>query len=320
MDMENLKKIRQKILDLLPPREVRKLQPKIKKASYTELLVIGMNWLNKFSNKYVKRYFNLAKIILFEIEPSILNPKAYQEYEAEFIKAANHNLDEFNKITIHFWERIKNKFPIDKLINSLLVMMMIIKDSAESPQDINYFEFQKKIMESFLHKVIKKDKERFDIYFFDWSLKFGYLIEGYLKEMLCARLMIKNSLKDLDNTKLFQKTPYIHRILKKLGEDIEQRVVRNSVFHSDFLLEYEDNWDERLITFKNFDEKINFSIRNFLTLFFETIQLILAFGFALDYVHSIKITGDNEKVLEYIKKEGSKSRQYIKSLFKIQKN
>ena len=64
MDVEKLKKIRQKILDLLPPREVRKLQPKIKKASYKELLVIGMNWLNKFSNKYVKRYFNLAKIIL----------------------------------------------------------------------------------------------------------------------------------------------------------------------------------------------------------------------------------------------------------------
>lgn len=318
MDIENLEKLKQKVLKLLPPREVRKLQVKIKNASYTDFFGMVMAWVNNYSNKYKKKYYNLAKIILFEIEPPILNPNAYTEYEEEFIKAANHNLIEFNKITIHYLKKINSKFPFDKLINSLLIMMVITKEFADFPENINYFEFQKQVLESFLYKVIDQDKERYDIYFFDWNLKLGYLIEGYFKEMLCMRLMVKKLLKDENNNNLFRKTPTIGKILKELGDDMDQGIIRNAIFHSDFFLEYEINWEERLITFSSLklEEKRGYSIKEFLTFFFETIQLVLTYGFALENVHFLKITKGNDKVLEYIKQDSYKSVDYIKSILR----
>ena len=167
MNIENLEKLKQKVLKLLPPREVRKLQAKIKNASIKDFFGIVMPWVNRYFDKYEKRYYNLAKIILFEIEPPILNPNAYKEYEEEFIKAADHNLIEFNKITIHYLKKINSIFPFDKLINSLLIMMAITKEFPDFHEDVNFFEFQKQVLESFLYKVIDQDKERYDIYFFD---------------------------------------------------------------------------------------------------------------------------------------------------------
>ena len=319
MDIENLKKLKQKVLKVIPPRDVRKLQVKIKNASYTDFIAIVMVWANNYSKKYEKRYYNLAKIILLEIEPPILNPNAYKKYEEEFIKAANYNLKEFNEITIHYLKKINNKFPFDKIINSLLIMMVMTKDFVNSPKNVNYFEFQKKVLESFLYKIIEQDKERFDIYFFDWNLKFGYLIEGYFKEMLCMRLMVRNILTEEDNSNLFRNTPWIGNILQELGEDMDQRKIRNAIFHSDFFLEYEVNWEERLITFKNFDEKIELSTKEFLTLFFETIQQVFTFGFALEYVHFLKITKGNEEVLKYIKQDSYNSVDYLKNLLRTQK-
>ena len=40
--MENLEKLKQKVLKLLPPRDVRKLQVKIKNVSYTDFFAIAM--------------------------------------------------------------------------------------------------------------------------------------------------------------------------------------------------------------------------------------------------------------------------------------
>ena len=319
--MENLEKLKLKVLKLLPPRDIRKLQVKIKNVSYTDFFAIAMAWVNRYSKRYEKRYYNLAKIILFEIEPPILNPNAYKGYEEEFIKAANHNLIKFNEITIHYLKKINSLFPFDKLINSLLVMMVITKDFADFPENINYFEFQKQVLESFLYKVIDQDKERYDIYFFDWNLKLGYLIEGYFKEVQCMRLMVKKLLNDEDNSKIFRETPTIGKILKKLGEELDQGIIRNSIFHSDFFLEHEVNWEERLITFNSLklEEKREYSIKEFLTFFFETIQLVLTFGFALEYVHFLKITKGNEEVLEYIKQDSYKSIDYLINLLRTWK-
>lgn len=314
--MENLERLKQKVLKLLPPRDVRKLQVKIKNASFTDFFGIVVAWVNKYSYKYEKRYYNLAKIILFEIEPPILNPSKYKEYEEEFTKAADHDLIEFDDITIHYLKKINSKFPFDKLINSLLIMMVITKEIADVPENTNFFEFRKQVLESFLYKIVDQDKERYDIYFFDWNLKLGYIIEGYFKEMLCMRLMIKNLLNDKDNTNLFRNTPTIGNILKKLGEDIDQGIVRNAIFHSDFFLEYEINWGERLIKFNSLksEENREYSIKEFLTFFFETIQLVLTFGFAIEYVHFLKITKGNEEVIEYIKQDSIKSADYLKNL------
>ncbi|HEC40061.1 hypothetical protein LCGC14_0706070 [marine sediment metagenome] len=313
MDIENLKRLKQKVLKLIPPRDVRKLQPKLKNASYTEFVSIAITYINNYSKKYKKRYYNLAKIILFEIKPPILNLNVWRENEEEFLDAANHNLAEFNEITIHYLKKINDKFPIDKIFNSLLIMMVITKDFADFPENIDFFEFQKQILGSFLYKVIDQDKERFDIYFFDWNLKLGYFIEGYLKEMLCMRLMIKNLLKDKDNSNLFLGTPMIGKILENLGEDMDQRIIRNAIFHSDFFLEYEIHWEERLITFNSlkFEEKREYSIKEFLTFFFETIQLVLTFGFILEYVHFLKINDGNEAVLEYLSQDSHKNFDYL---------
>jgi len=316
MDIENLEKFKEKVLKLLPPRDVRKLQVKIKNASYTDFFGIVIAWVNNYSKKYEKRYYNLAKIILFEIEPPILNPNSFKVYKEEFIKAANHNLKEFNEITIHYLKKISTKFPFDKLINSLLVMMVTTKELADIPENTNFFEFKKQVLESFLHKIVGQDKERYDIYFFDWNLKLGYLIEGYFKEMLSMKLMIKNLLNKKDNANIFRNTPTIGNILKDLDEDIDQRIIRNANFHSDFFLEYEINWAERLVKFISLkpEENREYSIKDFLTFFFETIQLVLTFGFALEYVHFLKISKGNEEVLEYIKQDSYKSGEYLKDI------
>ena len=160
MDIE---KLRQKVLNLIPPGDRRKLQVKLKYASNTDLIAIVWAWINKYSKKYEKWYYNLAKIILLETEPPVLNPNAYKEQEEEFIKAKNHNLNEFNKITIYYLKKINNLFPFDKIISSLLIMIVITEEFADSPQNISFVEFQKKVLESFLYKIIDQDRERFDI-------------------------------------------------------------------------------------------------------------------------------------------------------------
>ncbi|MBD3214672.1 MAG: hypothetical protein GF311_18825 [Candidatus Lokiarchaeota archaeon] len=271
---------------------------------------------------------------MLEIEPPFLNPAKYLQYEEEFIAAKKHNLEEFNEITLHYHKRISTKFPIIKIFNSLLIMMAIIKESPSKPQEINHYEFQKEILEKFLYKIIEQDKDKFDIYFFDWNLKFGYLIESYFKELLCIRLMIKNLLNNKTNKKLFNNnTPMIGSIFKDLyqnnnveksdegrEEDTDMRFIRNAIFHSDFSLEYDVNWDERLVSFYNFGEMIELSIKEFLTLFFETIQWIFSFDFALEYFHFNNIREGNEKVLEYYNEQAYDCFEYLMRLLKPQKN
>ena len=82
----------------------------------------------------------------------------------------------------------------------------------------------------------------------------------------------------------------IGAIIRDLGEDIIQGKYRNAIFHSDFFLDYEVNYNERLITFRNNDGTLeHLSAKEFLSSFFKTFQLIFTFDFTLEYVTLLKI-------------------------------
>lgn len=317
MDEKELMRLQEKVRPLIPPKAMRKLHARLKvNPTYKEFYTIIMHWVNTYFQKYEERYYNIAKVISLGVDPPLLEPDAFEEYENEFVKAAEHNLEEFNRITFHYFQKVDSKFPIVKLLISLLILAVPIQEFAEESQDISYPEFRKQVLESFLINLIDQDQERFEIYFFDWNLKFGYLIEGYFKEMLCMRLMIKNLLEEQDNTDLYERTPFIGQILDRLGVDMEQRKYRNAIFHSDFFLEYKVNYNERLVTFKHKDgTSDSLSAKEFVSSFFKTFQLIFTFYFTLEYVHFIKIRKGNEEVRRYIKQSSNNSLSYLNSIF-----
>lgn len=315
MDKQKLTKLTERVLRFVPPKDKRKLQVKLRNVSNSvEFCRVGLVWINRYRKLYIKNYYKLAKVLLLGID--FLNSDTFNQYEQEFMQAVNKNLVEFNKITFHYIERINSKFPIDKLLNSLLIMMVLMRDFEGDPEKISFFELKDQVLGSFIEKLIDQDKERFDIYFFDWNLKYGYLIESYIKEMLCMRLMLKNLIGDKDNSKLFQHTPMMGFIVSELGEEVIQKEIRNAIFHSDFFLEYEANWDKRLITFiDQYGNFYEYSAKKFLSSFFETVQWIFTFDFALEYVHFLRISKGNENVHDKINKDFKNNQDYFIHLF-----
>ena len=309
MKEEDIRKLLQELGDVISLKDILKLGQELQAIPASKNFSNLMKWIDTKSNdiENLKKLFKFLKIGLLQIENPQLDPVIYKTIEEEFIIAANKNLRMFNQISLTYMKRLDNKFPIEGIIQTLLIFNDAKDEIKRLSTSLNYQKFQIKFLELFEQLIINDEEGRFLAYFFDWTLKFGYLIEAYLKEMLCMKLMIKNLLEDKTYEYLFKKTPAIGKILTFLGSDKIISKIRNAIFHSEFFFEYQINWDKRIITFKKGRDKYELSIKEFIDLFFLTIRLVFTFDFALINVHFFKINGGNEEVLEYIKLTFKKS-------------
>ncbi len=302
MNEEDIKKLFQELGDGFSLEDIVKLGQDFQTMPATKYFSNVMKWIDTKSNNIesLKKLYRLLKFGLFQTDNPQLDPFLYKIIEEEFIKAVNKDLKMFNQISLLYMKRLDNKFPLEGIYQTLLIFNDAKEDIEKLSTTFSYQEFQTKIVELFEHLIINNDEGQFLAYFFDWTVKFGYIIEGYIKEMLCMKLMIKNLLEDKTYEYLFERTPEIGKILTYLGLDKTISKIRNAIFHSEFFLEYQINWDKRIITFKKGKEKYELSIKDFVSLFFITTQIAIVFNFTLINVHLFKINKGNEEVLEYI--------------------
>lgn len=207
--------------------------------------------------------------------------KFYKELKVKFEEAKKVNENIVVEIIEGYLETIINKVSLDNLKNSILIYRVLftdLLDSAISEPLENFFE---KIKNKFIELLETNKESEFKSYFFDWVLKFGYLIEGYIKEILIVYLKLCALCKDntLNEYNRILKRERKHELsigavlyeLKKLESEIENTLVniRNSIFHTSFILDYKINVQERKLEFQDRNkEKISINIEEFINFFY----------------------------------------------------
>lgn len=309
MHKEDIKKLLQEFGEEFSLEEILELGQDSQTMSATSYISKVMRWIDSKLNSVesVKKLFKLIKIGLIQTDNPQLDSNLYKMFEEEFIKAVNKDLKKFNQISLVYMKKLDNKFPIEGIYQTLLIFKDAKDEIQKLSKTLDFKEFQAKFLELFEELIINNEEGQFLAYFFDWTLKFGYLIEAYVKEMLCMKLMIKNLVENKKYEYLFERTPELGKILTYLKSDNTISKLRNAIFHSEFFLEYQIKWDKRIIIFNKEKNKFELSIKEFVGLFFLTTQLIFTFNFALINVHLFEINNGNELVLEYIIKDFKKS-------------
>lgn len=142
-----------------------------------------------------------------------------------------------------------------------------------------------------------RNETLFRHYFFDWVLKFGYLLEGYIKEILIVYLnsicickndnlntynLVMNELKRRHFTLgavLTELTKFDSEAPKELA------YLRNAIFHTSFMLNYEINFQKRNITFiyteKGVEKEKNMTIGEFINYFYYLTKICTTFNTVL---------------------------------------
>jgi len=309
MDEEDIRKFFEDLGEGFSLEDILNLGNEFETLNVIKAFSAIMKWIDTRSNDInsLRKVFKIIRLGLLQTDTRFVDPTLSKLFEEEFIKAAEKNLKTFNHISLTYMERLDNKFPVEGIYQTLLLFNDAKERIKQLSTNLGYKEFQIKFLELFEQLIINNEEAQFFSYFFDWTLKFGYFLEAYMKEMLCTKLMIKNLLEGKSYKYLFKRTPEMGKILTYLGKDKTVSRIRNAIFHSDFFLEYQINLDERLITFRKGKFEYKLSIKEFVSLFLIATQILNTYNFALINVHLFKINEGNEEVLEYIKKSFKRS-------------
>lgn len=144
-----------------------------------------------------------------------------------------------------------------------------------------------------------RNETLFRHYFFDWVLKFGYLLEAYIKEILIVYLksicVCKNDLLKIYNRvmrnlerRYFVLGAVLTELItldKNFAKDKEWANLRNAIFHTSFELNYEINFQDRNIKFiyaeKGVDKEKIITIVEFINHFYYLPKICTTFNVVL---------------------------------------
>ena len=168
-------------------------------------------------------------------------------------------------------------------------------------------EYSDKFSELLYKMIESNQKDQFQLYFYDWALKFGYLIEAYIKEFLISKLKLKCLINNEDFNSIANKNQTIGQLLKTLETDNSLAFMRNAIFHTNFILEYHIDFDQRKIIFKDWEGKTkNLDINEFVGIYFKLYQLIqteiLAHSFFFMRINEKHFKLEFKKLLDFIMK------------------
>lgn len=256
------------------------------------------NWkkFEYFCDIIVYFYKNLGRFLL---KLDFADKKFYSLFKKIILKAKEINNSLIESLLSRYLQIYKNKLPVDQIIYSILILR---ESSAEGLKDFEEMTF-KDYLEIFLQKYFNlledSNEKEFKLYLFDWILKFGYLLEGYIKEILIFYLKLCLILKN-DNLKSYKRIVKLEnryrltlgRVLNELAklkalENPEWGKIRNAIFHTSFDVNYEIDLNERTITF--YDRKVE--NRKNLEIFIE------------DFFHIIKVIRSVECVISELIKD-----------------
>ena len=264
----------------------------------------------------------------------ILDPDVYYEIKSLIEEAASVDAESVIKVLWSYFRIISEKPTILDINSSLLVNKEKKWKNIEIVRSLGLDKSIDKLIT--VDKLIEEAGEReFKIYFFDWTLKFGYLIEAHIKNILLFILnlyYIKNGVPfepDYNDDCSIGEVLYafkneninLNRILKHY---------RNAIFHSNFFLNYDLDIEKREICIRVFisseskNRKVpkiyKTKISEFMSYYHRmmmlsnTFDIVLATVFAKDFLVE-KIENAFDDIDEILEKIPKLSAEEMKKLF-----
>ena len=191
---------------------------------------------------------NVEKIIFKSGE---IDTNLYNELIKYILISQEKNSDILRKIINEYSRVSKELINIDKIINSLLIIREILVNVEEDHKSFSILNF--KMHFEYLKTSLKEfDKQNFEIFIFDLLIKLSFIIESHVQNVL--RLILK--LDNLMHGKEYNVDSYeLAKLLWILIENPVFKEYRNAIFHSDFRIEYNYDFNKNKVLFKDYNNK-----------------------------------------------------------------
>ncbi len=241
-------------------------------------------------NKFIFNLVNSVEKIIFKSGEIDIN--LYNELVGYILKSREKNSVISSNILEEYSRVSKDLFEIEKIINSFLVVREIFVKHNDDSNSFSILLF-KMHFEEFKTSLKEYDKRNFEIFIFDLLIKLSFIIESHVKNVL--RLILK--LDNLLQGKEFDVDSYT---LGKLFWILRQNPVfqeyRNSIFHSNFKIEYKPDFNKTKVLFKNYNyETVEWTIDDVFENFLKIILLIKTVDAAL-----LSISIDKDLIFEFV--------------------
>jgi hypothetical protein len=269
---------------------------------------VMVNFINEISIVFQSKEGLIASVeavkhFIFNLEENlilgnIVDEDIYREIKEDIKTTLEMNPSRVKEIYLTYKNSFKSKYPIEKLTESLLFYQKIRPDLIQVAQTVTYRDYTEKISELFSKTLDESEEEEFQRYIFDWLLKFGYIIEGFLVDIMRSQLKLYYLLNDIKKTDKYIMGLTFNNLLKNLEEDHTFRMYRNAIFHTSFIIEYQVNHEERKIFFPTLktDQK-EMSINELVGYYFRLIQVVQSYRYAFTYAVPLSMREDGQKQL-----------------------
>ena len=186
-----------------------------------------------------------------------------------------------------YGNRVKSKYPIQSVTNNLLIIQDNLSKLVGLTNEIPLKHYSKQLWNTLRELVEKNQRQKFLDYFFDWCLKYAYIIEAYLKEYLLLVLKIECIFANEDFNEKYTGNETIGTILTILEgseHDMQLVAIRNAVFHANYSMQYRVDFEKRKIIFRKLKgDPVAISIKEFVGNYFGLIQIVQTELLAVNY-------------------------------------
>ena len=277
--------------------------------------------------------------LLSRIPLPILDTELYFNIKPLIEEAAKINLEQLSKVLLSYFKVMSEKIPISYVYRSLNVNIEQKMKNIQIVQTFGIDEGFDKIIN--IDKLIEKASEKeFKIYLFDWALKFGYILEAHIKNILIfiLNLYYINSGAPIHTD--YYDVLSIGKVLnafksKKIWLNNILKHYRNAIFHSNFSINYDLDLNNReiCITVLIYSESIGkkvpktykIKISEFFSYFYRMMMLANTFDIALATTFAKDITVEKvedlfENIDELLENVPKLSAEDMKKLFDEYRN
>ena len=241
----------------------------------------------------------IDKILNFEkdlIDGGVVNKEIYDNIKDYVKETLNKNPQKVKEVYLIYKKSFKSKYPIDNYYDSILFFHAYTHQFFEFLDRVSIVNYREKFAEFFIRTLDNCEETEYKRYIFDWLLKFGYLVEAYIIDILRTQLKLFYTLNDIeyDEKKLIELSFY--ELEKELEEDNTFRLYRNQIFHTSFDIDFQVNPKERKIIFPELiEDKKELSIQEFLEYYFSVVQIIQSYRYAFTYAVPLEMREDGQK-------------------------
>jgi len=245
-------------------------------SSFSLQLFKNLNSIDK-----IKYYFenlpDFYSLLFNQISKQILRDKEYNKFY-EILSAAIKKNSKFSlDIISDYFKKQDIRLSTDEIQLSTLIYRKIGPDIFNAALNVSIKNLEKKISDIFTEFLLENQEQQFKIYFLDWILKLGYIIEGKIKDILLLKVRLKCILEGYNYLKIY-KTRRLYLMGNLLNYLNEKKILaryRNAIFHTSFIIDYDIDYKKRKILFWELDgNAISFDIGEIVSLFFELIEKI----------------------------------------------